>query len=59
LQYDSAEFKSQEFTMKRYHPALVSLHWLLAVLIVVALLMGSNILSQIPNDNPEKLFALK
>lgn len=45
--------------MKRYHPALVSLHWLLTVLIVVALLMGSNILSQIPNDNPEKLFALK
>ena len=45
--------------MKRYHPALVSLHWLLTVLIVVALLMGSNILSQIPNDDPEKLFALK
>ncbi len=45
--------------MKRYHPALVSLHWLLTVLIVVSLLMGSNILSQIPNDNPEKLFALK
>ena len=45
--------------MKRYHPALVSLHWLLTVLIIVALLMGSNILSQIPNDDPEKLFALK
>ncbi len=45
--------------MKRYHPALVSLHWLLTVLIVVSLFMGSNILSQIPNDNPEKLFALK
>ena len=45
--------------MKRYHPALVSLHWLLTVLIIVALLMGSNILSQIPNDNPEKIFALK
>ena len=45
--------------MKRYHPSLVSLHWLLTVLIVVSLLMGSNILSQIPNDNPEKLFALK
>ena len=45
--------------MKRYHPALVSLHWLLTILIIVSLLMGSNILSQIPNDNPEKLFALK
>ena len=45
--------------MKRYHPTLVSLHWLLTVLIGVALFMGSNILSQIPNDNPEKLFALK
>ena len=45
--------------MKRYHPVLVSLHWLLTVLIVFSLLMGSNILSQIPNDNPEKLLALK
>ena len=45
--------------MKRYHPALVSLHWLLAILIIVALLMGSNILSQIPNNNPEKILALK
>jgi cytochrome b561 len=45
--------------MKRYHPALVSLHWLLAILIIVALLMGSNLLSQIPNNDPEKLFALK
>ena len=45
--------------MKRYHPLLVSLHWLLAILIMVALFMGSNILSEIPNDNPEKLFALK
>ncbi|MDQ7015946.1 MAG: cytochrome b/b6 domain-containing protein [Gammaproteobacteria bacterium] len=45
--------------MKRYHPALVSLHWLLTFMIVVALFMGSNILSQIPNDNPEKLLALK
>ena len=45
--------------MKRYHPVLVSLHWLLTVLIGVSLFMGSNILSQIPNDNPEKLFALK
>ncbi len=45
--------------MKHYHPALVFLHWLIAILIIIALLMGSNILSQIPNDNPEKLFALK
>lgn len=45
--------------MNRYHPILVSLHWLLTVLIIVSLLMGSNILSQIPNDNLEKLFALK
>ena len=45
--------------MKRYHPVLVAMHWLLTVLIIVSLLMGSNILSQIPNDDPEKLFALK
>jgi len=45
--------------MKRYHPALVILHWLTAFLILVALYMGSNVLTQIPNTNPEKIFALK
>ncbi|MEW8140281.1 MAG: cytochrome b/b6 domain-containing protein [Candidatus Thiodiazotropha endolucinida] len=45
--------------MRRYHPALVLLHWLLAIMIVVGLIMGTNVLSATPNDAPEKLFYLK
>ena len=45
--------------MTRYHPALVLLHWLLAVMIVIGLIMGTNVLSATPNDAPEKLFYLK
>jgi cytochrome b561 len=45
--------------MKRYHPLLVSLHWLLAVLILFSLFAGSNILADMPNDNPEKIAILK
>ncbi len=43
----------------RYHPALVALHWLLAVLLIVALAMGTFWLTAIPNSSPEKLFALR
>jgi cytochrome b561 len=46
-------------TPKRYHPALVALHWLLAFLILLALGMGSLKLPHIPNDVPEKLMALR
>ncbi|MBT3013807.1 MAG: cytochrome b/b6 domain-containing protein [Candidatus Thiodiazotropha sp. (ex Lucina aurantia)] len=45
--------------MRRYHPALVLLHWLLAIMIVAGLIMGTNVLSATPNDAPEKLFYLK
>jgi len=45
--------------MKRYHPLLVSLHWLLAILIIFSLLYGENILEGMPNDDPEKISALK
>ncbi|MES9926350.1 MAG: cytochrome b/b6 domain-containing protein [Candidatus Thiodiazotropha endolucinida] len=45
--------------MRRYHPAMVILHWLLAVMIVAGLIMGTNVLSATPNDAPEKLFYLK
>jgi len=44
--------------VKRYHPGLVSLHWLLALLLVVALGMGSQVLAELPNTDPEKLTAL-
>ncbi|MEW8459711.1 MAG: cytochrome b/b6 domain-containing protein [Candidatus Thiodiazotropha endolucinida] len=45
--------------MRRYHPALVLLHWLLAIMIVAGLVMGTNVLNATPNDAPEKLFYLK
>jgi cytochrome b561 len=45
--------------MKRYHPALVVLHWLLAIMIVMGLVMGGFVLSATPNSDPEKLFALR
>jgi cytochrome b561 len=46
-------------TPKRYHPVLVSLHWLLAFMTLFALAMGSLKLQHIPNDLPEKLMALR
>jgi cytochrome b561 len=43
----------------RYHPALVTLHWLLAALILFSLGMGMLSLREIPNASPDKLFALR
>jgi len=43
----------------RYHPALVSLHWLLAFLILFSLGMGTFLLKEIPNSSPDKIFALR
>ncbi len=45
--------------MTRYHPLLVILHWLLALLIIGALLTGNFILDPIPNDSPDKIGALR
>ena len=45
--------------MSRYHPALVALHWLLALMIFVALAMGTFALDPIPNDDPAKIDALR
>ena len=44
--------------MKRYHPFLVSLHWLSAIMILVALILGGPSLAEIPNENPDKMFGL-
>ncbi|MCA0174962.1 MAG: cytochrome b/b6 domain-containing protein [Proteobacteria bacterium] len=43
----------------RYHLVLVTLHWLLAVLICIALGMGMFSLSATPNSSPAKVDALK
>jgi cytochrome b561 len=43
----------------RYHPALVMLHWGLAIFIVAALILGMFVLKTIPNSSPEKIHALQ
>src|SRR5215468_2059160 len=45
--------------VSRYHPILVTLHWLLAVLIIAALALGALVLIKIPNTDPMKLEALR
>ncbi len=45
--------------MTRYHPLVVVLHWLLAGMIVLGLIMGGNVLAETANDDPFKLTALR
>jgi cytochrome b561 len=45
--------------VSRYHPVLVTLHWLLAFLIVVALILGYFGLAAMPNSDPQKIDALR
>ena len=45
--------------VSRYHPLLVTLHWLLAVLIIAALALGALVMVKIPNTDPMKLEALR
>ncbi|MBL4787095.1 MAG: cytochrome b [Cohaesibacteraceae bacterium] len=45
--------------MQNYHPVFVALHWLLAFMIILALLMGGNVMAKLPNDVPEKLDHLR
>lgn len=44
--------------MTRYHPLLVALHWIMALMILMALAAGGLLLAQLPNDNPEKVSGL-
>lgn len=41
--------------VKRYHPALVVLHWLLALAIFGAFIMGAFVLDDMKNDAPQKM----
>ena len=43
----------------RYHPLLVALHWLLALLILAMLAVGYLVLAQTPNGTPGKLDVLQ
>lgn len=40
--------------VKRYHPALIGLHWLLAIAILLAIVFGSFVLDGMANDNIHK-----
>lgn len=42
-------------TVRRYHPFLVTLHWLLAVFLFGALVAGKVVLGSMPNSDPAKL----
>jgi cytochrome b561 len=43
----------------RYHPALVALHWLIALLVIAALALGALVMAKMPNSDPQKLEALR
>ena len=45
--------------MTKYHPALVALHWLLALLIVAALIGGAFSLDPVPEESPDKIGVLR
>ncbi|MEQ8366801.1 MAG: cytochrome b/b6 domain-containing protein [Roseicyclus sp.] len=44
--------------MQRYHPLLVALHWLMALMILIALAAGGLVLADMPPDSPDKLSGL-
>ena len=43
----------------RYHGALVALHWLLVLLLIAALAIGTFALKTVPNSSPDKIDALR
>lgn len=45
--------------LRRYHPTLVTLHWILAAMIIAALIMGTAVLAPLPNTAPEKYLVLR
>lgn len=45
--------------VSRYHPLLVTLHWLLAVLIIAALTLGALVMVKVPNTDPMKIETLR
>ena len=44
--------------MQRYHPLLVALHWLMALMIIMALAAGGLVLANMPPDSPDKVQGL-
>lgn len=44
--------------MNWYHPSLVALHWVMALVILVALAAGGVVLANMPPDSPDKVQGL-
>jgi cytochrome b561 len=44
--------------MKRYHPLLVAMHWIIAIMIVMALVIGGPSLADLKSTDPLKVTAL-
>ena len=45
--------------MKRYHPLLVAIHWVMVPMILMALAAGGIFLANMPPDSPQKIFGLR
>jgi cytochrome b561 len=45
--------------VSRYHPALVALHWIMAVLILASIALGALKMAPLPNSDPMKYEALR
>ena len=45
--------------VRRYHPVLVALHWLLAFCLIGLLIAGTTLLAPVPNDAPQKLLSFR
>jgi cytochrome b561 len=50
---------SKETIPARYHPFHVTLHWLIAVLVILMLAVGKLAMPGIPADNPQKVMMLQ
>lgn len=44
--------------MTRYHPLLVALHWIMAVMVLVSLAAGGLVLAEMPRESPDRFMAL-
>lgn len=44
---------------KRYSKAAIFLHWIVAIMVIMALFIGGRMLAQIDNSDPEKISALQ
>ncbi|MBT5185181.1 MAG: cytochrome b [Kordiimonadaceae bacterium] len=41
--------------MKRYHPLIIALHWIVAIMVLISLLLGGPGLAEMDSNDPDKL----